>query len=62
MLQLFRLDHCYKHDDADGSSNSRLDMNVIARKIEDESFDVELFNQMIKHDCGFIVRSSDHEI
>ena len=36
-----------------------IDMNVVASKLDDGTFDIELFNQMIKTECSYRVWSKN---
>lgn len=55
MLQLFEMEGCMI--DAD-----RVDMAKLRQKIEDQTFDTSLFNQLIKNDCSYMVKSRNFEI
>jgi len=35
-------------------------MHALECKLEDETFESELFNQLIKNDCGYFVESKNH--
>ena len=52
MLQLFDKEGCMP-------DSTRVDMNVLADRMEDLTLPVELFNQMIMSDCMFVVKSEN---
>ena len=56
MLQLFELEGCKQEDE------NKFDMKLIADRIEDGTFPVALFNQIISDDCNFEVYSRNHVI
>jgi hypothetical protein len=56
MLQLFELEGCKQEDE------KKFDMKLIADRIEDGTFSIALFNQIISDDCDFEVYSRNHVI
>ena len=40
----------------------RVDLKELADRLEDETFEISLFNQMIMNDCMFEVRSRNYII
>jgi hypothetical protein len=55
MMTLLHLEDCL-------IDNDRVDMVKVNRKLEEGTFEPDLFNQMIRIDCSFVVRSSNHKI
>jgi hypothetical protein len=56
MIELFTLEGCIV------DNGRRVDLQALRQKMEDGTFNVELFNQMIKNDCSFIVKSTNHTV
>lgn len=60
MMALIELEDCIS--DNRHSSYSCVDIPKLGRKLQTKVIDVELFNQLLKQDCLFEVKSINHRI
>lgn len=56
MLKLFELENCVTEN------KKYIDMSQIKRKFQSKVLDVELFNQLVRPDCLFEVKSINHHV
>ena len=56
MIKILEMEDCSDPDHPD-----HILISSIVNKLEDGTFDIELFNQMIKNECNFRVWSKNHE-
>lgn len=56
MIEILVLEGC-----EDPENRDQILMSTLKSKLEDGTFDIELFNQMIKHDCNYDVWSANHK-